>query len=295
MNKLPVIASVSEVLSGVIRHYFQLIYVAWPAILLLLISVGGVVWIYLSAGVLDAAMTGQNPDEIKAAMERLEQGEGSPAFIFAALVASLASAVAAVRWHRFVLLGEGANGRFEHVRFLRAEDGSYIWTTIKLFLVYLLFILALGILVMLVAMLAGAMGGDGASETGGAGVLVVVGALVAYVAALMIVFRLMIALPDAALGRGGRVIEIFRQTHGNSWRLLGAFIVLFLVGMIAFAVSGIILALLASIGAVGMLVGGIVYAGAYLFFLMVQITMLSVAYREIIGLPGTTRSPEVTA
>ena len=69
MNKLRVISSVSEVLSGVFRHYFQLILVAWPAILLLLVSFGALVSMYLSTGILEAG-GGQSPEEVKAALEQ---------------------------------------------------------------------------------------------------------------------------------------------------------------------------------------------------------------------------------
>ena len=293
MNKLPVIGTVSEVVSGVLRHYFQLIYVAWPAVLLLLLSFGAMVWIYLSSGILDAA-NGQNPEDIKAALERMESGGNNLVFIFGGLLAGLASAVSAVRWHRFVLLGEGAGGRFGQIRVLRREDGSYIWATIKLFFVYMLFIAAIAILAMLVVMLSRAMGAGG-ERSAGTGLLVVLGAFAVYVAALMVIFRLMIALPDAAVGQGGRVLEMFRRTRGNSWRLLGAFILLFLIGGVAMGLAGVVFGLLAGIGFVGVLVAGLLYAGVYLFFLMMQITMLSVSYREIIGLPADMRPPEVTA
>ncbi|MAB12670.1 hypothetical protein [Parvibaculum sp.] len=287
MNKLRVISSVSEVLSGVFRHYFQLILVAWPAILLLLVSFGALVWMYLSTGILDA-VGGQNPEEVKAALEQMEAGGTSIGFILIALLAGLASAVAAVRWHRFVLLGEGADGRMENIRVLRAEDGSYIWTSIKLILVYMLFIAAFFILVALVVMLGRAVAGGG---NAGVEAFAALAAVIGYVFALMIMFRLMVALPDAAMGRGGRVIEIFRRTHGNSWRLLGAFMLLFLLGAVVLGVVGFALGLLASVGIVGAVIGVILYAGAYLFFLMMQITMLSVSYREIIGLPGSGESP----
>ena len=293
MNKLPVIGSVSEVVSGVLRHYFQLIYVAWPAVLLLLFCFGAMLWVYLSSGLLDAA-GGHNPEDVKAALERMESSGNNLVFIFGGLLAGLASAVAAVRWHRFVLLGEGANGRLGQLRILRREDGSYIWTTIKLFLVYLLFIAALAILAILVVMVARAIGGGG-ERSSGTGLLVVLGAFALYVAALMVMFRLMIALPDAAVGEGGRVFEIFRRTQGNSWRLFGAFFLVFLLGGVALAITSVVLGLLAAIGFVGVLIGGLLYAGTYLFFLMMQITMLSVSYREIIGLPENARSPEVTA
>jgi hypothetical protein len=96
----------------------------------------------------------------------------------------------------------------------------------------------------------------------------------------------MIALPDAALGQGGRVMEAFRRTRGNSWRLLGAFLILLVTAAILMVIAGLVLGALSGIGLVGTVIGDILYAGVYLFSLMVQITMLSVAYREIVGMPG---------
>lgn len=57
MKKLPVFQSVREVLSGVTRHYFQLLTAAWPAILVLIAASSVTVWNYYASGYFEAAMT----------------------------------------------------------------------------------------------------------------------------------------------------------------------------------------------------------------------------------------------
>ncbi len=289
MNKLPVISSVSEVLSGVIRHYFQLIMVAWPAILLLILAFGGITWIYMGSGILDLSIGKHDPEKVKAALARLESPGAITAFIVGALAAIVASAVAAVRWHRFVLLGEGADGQLSNIRMLRGEDGSYIWTSIRVGLSYALVILAFGVLFMVISMVGRTL--TGGASNGILSVIFVLAGIVLYLTALMVMFRLMIALPDAALGRGGRLFEMFEKTKGNSWRLFGAFLILLLIAGTATVIGSLVVGLFGALGIAGTLIGGILYIGIYLFSLMVQITMLSVAYREIVGMPGEQESP----
>ena len=291
MNKLPVISSVSEVLSGVIRHYFQLIHVAWPAILLLVLAFGGITWVYLSSGVLDLAFGEQDPEKVRAVTERLGSPGSIAAFVAGGLVAIVASAVAAVRWHRFVLLGEGADGRLSQIRLLRGEDGSYIWTSIRVILAYTLVVLAFAALFMLAGMLLRMLAGEAGAVHGIGSAIVALGGIALYFVALTVMFRLMIALPDAALGRGGRLFEMFDKTKGNSWRLFGAFLLLLLIAGTATVIGSIIVGLLGALGIAGALIGGVLYIGIYLFSLMVQITMLSVAYREIIGVSGEQEAP----
>ncbi len=282
MKKLPVFASVREVLSGVSSHYFQLILASWPAILLLLAAFGTMN--YLGADFMEASQKNDR-EATKAALEHLFSGGTGLVLILVLLLFVLTSAIAAVRWHRFVLLGEGADRGYGQIRILRGEDGSYIWTSIKLGLVYLLFAVAVGIFVVLGASIAHAIGG-GEEKGSGASMLLFLGITIIYLGVLLVFFRLMIALPDAALGQGGRVMEAFRRTRGNSWRLLGAFLILLVTAAILMVIAGLVLGALSGIGLVGTVIGDILYAGVYLFTLMVQITMLSVAYREIVGMPG---------
>ncbi|MEP1904864.1 MAG: hypothetical protein ABJJ29_14755 [Nitratireductor sp.] len=291
MNKLPVFASVGEVLSGVSRHYLQLVYASWPAILVLLLSFGAMN--YLGADFYKASLA-DDQEAVKAAIEHLFSGGSGLGLIALLLLFMLASAVAAVRWHRFVLLGEGTRGGYGQIPALRGEDGSYVWTWIKVMLLYLLLILVFMILMVIGAGFARAVSG-GEDLAGAAKAVLFLSITVVYLVVLTVFIRMMVALPDAAVGGRGRVIETFRRTKGNSWRLLGAFLLLLLTAFILMLVASFVMGALGMLGLAGTVIGGIVYAAAYLFSLMIQITMLSVAYREIIGLPEDPRSPEVTA
>lgn len=291
-RKLPVFASLGEVLSGVTRHYFQLLVVAWPAVVFILGAAFALGWQYYEAGVFQAYVSndgGPDMDAILAAQLRLSAPEAQAVSWIAQLVLILASAVAAVRWHRFVLLGEGANG-FGNIKLIRREDGAYLWATFKLIVLFAVAIVALVILVTSVATLKLPVE-----------VNLLLGFVVFVVAfwGYLTIFRFMLALPDASLGQGGRVFAMFGASAGNSWRL---FALILLVGLSIFAFAFVVAVVLglavkafgiemaASPAAVA--VAAIVYLAAYLYFLMAQITMLSVAYREIIGLPAETVAQE---
>lgn len=285
-RKLPVFASLGEVLSGVTRHYFQLLAVAWPAVIIILASAFILGWQYYEAGVFQAYVSNNGgPDlaAILAAQEKLAAPEVQALSWTAQLGLMLASAVAAVRWHRFVLFGEGANG-FGGIKLLRKEDGLYIWTTIKVLALMFVALLAFIFLVMTVAAMK-------LPETANLAL-----GLIAFIVAFwayLVIFRLMLALPDASVGKGGRVFAVFRESAGNSWRLLGLALLVGLSMIAIMAVIALVIGLIVNVLGVGfttspaaLAVAAAAYLGIYLYFLMAQITMLSVAYREIIGLPS---------
>lgn len=286
MRKLPVFRSVGEVFSGVTRHYFQLILAAWPAVIL--IAVGGAlyVWAYREAGfgeLIALMQSGASPEEMAAAMEAVDQGAMGPAYFAAVLLMFLASAVAAVRWHRFVLMGEHSG------LLLRAEDLRYVWTFIKIILLYLLLILFGVLLLFGIQTITEASINAGNSGVAGffaiAGVVLVV---VGYLCILGILFRMMLALPDASIGNSAKVFGILSASEGNTWRMVGyALLIMFVFGLIGLVAALLIGTLATAIGGLfGTLLGAALGLAFYFYFLMAQITMLSVAYREIVGLPG---------
>lgn len=288
MRKLPVFAALGEVLSGVVRHYFQLLVAAWPAVLLLLFAVGFIGWLYYSVGYFEALTANEGmPDlaALEAAAIALTAGGSRWALYGAQFLSVAASAVAAVRWHRLVLLGEGANGRGGVVP-LRKEDGRYLFALLKILL------LCIGGM-LLFASVAIAM-----SMTGSKAFNVVIGVVLSFLYLLMLGFlmRLLLALPDATVGGRGRVFAVFRASSGNTWRLLG---LLLLLGFVSTTVIGVaFMAISALANAVGVtsvssspafiVISVFVGLAIYLYFALAQITSLSVAYREIIGLPAET-------
>lgn len=285
MNKLPVFKSVGEVFRGVTRHYFQLLLAAWPAIVFLAAVQLFADWGLTAMGYTDESLAAAQMPEGRTQEQFLEWiVRAWPALLmFAAVVALflLAGAVAAVRWHRFVLLGEGAGQAGSAVKALRVEDGTYIWTAIRIWALALLAVLAAGGLLLLL--------------TTGPLVLfaipiIVFGVIWANVAFL----RMSLALPDAAIGRGGRIKLVFAASAGNGMRLLGFSILLSLVCLIPLLAMGIVEAVfqlflaqreIGDTWAIS-LISAVLTGAIYLYFLMLQITMLSVAYREVVGLPG---------
>ncbi len=287
MRKLRVFRSVGEVFSGVTRHYFQLLVAAWPALVFVAIGVGLYVWFFYRAGIGDvfAKMGDGSPTTEIMQAYMLASSSLEPGYYAAMLLIFIATAVAAVRWHRFVLLGDGS------ASLLRTEDGRYIWTFIKVMFAYFLFLAALMLVFMGIAAVFAAVASVGTEGSGSlAATFMIVAAplgFLAYLLILALLIRLMLALPDAAIGQPGRVVALFKATHGNTWRILGYMLLIGLIWIPLFVLAAFIIGAVAMLmGTAGGILAGVLYLAVYLYFLMTQITMLSVAYREIIGLPG---------
>jgi len=113
---------------------------------------------------------------------------------------------------------------------------------------------------------------------------------VGYALMLAFVIRLMLALPGAAVGAGKGVIETLRASGGNMWRIAGYTLLIYVpftigVVLIQYIVAAALDAADGAGGVLGAVFAAIVALAVYLYFVITQITMLSVAYREIVGLP----------
>jgi len=273
MKRLAVFRSAAEVFSGVTRHYFQLLFAAWPAVLCMFALDFAQDW-----GVRYFGPVTEAQEAGAAARSAAEQAQGSvwqsPLVMISIgymLLSWLIGAVAAVRWHRFVLLGEGG----DKARHVRREDLDYIWTTLRLWGLMILTVVALGVLWNLVP------------QDIRLPVLAI--CIVAVLPPLMCIS---LALPDAAMGYGGGIMGVFEESAGNGFRLLGLFFLTVLLPVlplaaIVFAIAPHALFFEETFGYWGSyaLISGV---GSFLslYVLMLNITALSVAYREIIGLPG---------
>ncbi|PKP77461.1 MAG: hypothetical protein CVT81_09295 [Alphaproteobacteria bacterium HGW-Alphaproteobacteria-3] len=293
MRKLPVIRSVSEVFSGVTRHYFQLAFLALPAVLVLLFVSAYQYWILYKVGFYSLAerMSGREaPGDIAATYGKMLSAIPWAQIVPVILIGALASAIAAVRWHRFVLLGDGSSP------ILRREDLQYLWTTVKvLFFLFLFFVVVSaggGIVIAVIAGAAAGAGDDGGfAELGLLFLVLIPLVLVGYALMIGVTMRLLLALPAVAVGADGGVIETWHATSGNTWRIAGYTLLIYIPMFVVFAIlERLILGTTEAmtdnggmvIAAMTVLLGIVLY----LYFLMTQITMLSVAYREIVGLPG---------
>lgn len=100
MRKLPVIQSFKEVYAGVTRHYFELIMVAPAGVTMILLGYAALIYSGFFPGL------AAEEEHIWASATRLEIVLVSASWI-AVLIGFIS---AAVRWHKFVLLGERPTG-----------------------------------------------------------------------------------------------------------------------------------------------------------------------------------------
>jgi hypothetical protein len=277
-KKLPVIQSAREVFSGVTRHYFDLLRSAPLASLAYLL--GAAVIGYITDTPSDLPRKDANGAMVEALVQQW------PLAMAAGLLAAAGFVAAAVRWHRFVLLGERGGplwGRFE---------ARYLWTLIKLTLCGVLIMSAVMLFFVLSSYLF-AFSKEFLSEK--VGVTILVGALMAvYVWLFALFLRASIAFPDVALGKGGSLNAALNHTTGNSWRLLGYVLLIQIplgigVGLAQMAIAG---ALGALIGSSAKIITILLMLPISLYVAMIGITTLTVAYRELVGLPQAEPAAE---
>ncbi len=277
-KKLSVIQSAREVFSGVTRHYFDLLRSAPLASLAYLL--GAAVIGYITDTPSDLPRKDANGAMVEALVQQW------PLAMAAGLLAAAGFVAAAVRWHRFVLLGERGGplwGRFE---------ARYLWTGLKLVLCGILLAVAGGLLLFLVSFSGEAAGGLASGRVGKILFACIIVAI--YFGFTVWLIRVSIAFPDAALGEGGSIGAAFRRTAGNGWHLLGYSLIIQIplsigVGLVQMALVGALAALL---GASAKLVVTVLMLPISLYVAMIGITMLSVAYRELVGLPQAEPAAE---
>lgn len=175
--------------------------------------------------------------------------------------------VIAVAWHRFILLGDAPPGRF-HIAFGRREARYLI---VSVFLT-LLFIPGL--------ILSATPSFMPANMT--ASLLSFFGVLLLLVAIYFVV-RLFLLLPAVAVGDPVNPRLVLERTRGNFWRLILVFAAVVLPMMFV----AILVGTLIEGSFVMRLVAVAILSLVLIFFALVNIAILSIAYRELIGPPGT--------
>ena len=291
VKKLPVFKSAGEVYSGVTRHYFELAFSAPVAAIIYLVAMGYFLNFSNETTAMIEANKGLPAQQAMEAMVTAWMHDGVWPFL-AGLVALLAGMSAAVRWHRFVLLGEHTGPIWNKL------ESRYLWATVKI----LLGICAFALLMMML------VGGAGmiiasAKKTNSdtaklvAGILAFGGVTLVYIFLLMWIFRVSLALPDAATGGSLKVRSVYSKTSGNAWRILGYTLLVQLGAGILYAVAtAIVHFLVKAVMSAAMpaavestkLVTLVLCLPLALYMAMIGVTMLSVAYREIIGLPAAS-------
>jgi len=280
VTKFPVFKSVGEVFSGVTRHYFDLIKAAPIAIVIF--AAANVFMTYLSDSPWALEMSLKKRAETAAEIIPFLPFMAST--IFAFVFYYVAVVMAAVRWHRFVLIGD------RNAPVWSRYDGRYMWTNIKMMLAMIGMILVSSIFFSAAQRIYNDQTGLplALKVIGGAGLALI------FLMLLMWVVRVSLAFPDAALGGSGKIGNALWRTTGYSWRLLGYFMLILLPLAFAAMIAGkamekIIVPAIAprvtDVAGYEAVAAEALLLPLSIYVLMAQVTMLSVAYREIIGLP----------
>lgn len=180
----------------------------------------------------------------------------------------------AVAWHRFILIGDAPAGAFRF-SFGRRE-ARFLLVSVFLFL-------------MLVPGIVLAMAADRMAQTMTGSLLSFVGLLLLLTSIYFFV-RLSLLLPAVSIGDPVDPRLLLERTRGNFWRLVAVFFSV-VIPVIVLAI------LLGSLMAAGLALQVVAVAGFALvsvFFAVVNVAVLSIAYRELIGPPGSVPSPART-
>ncbi|MEQ8267777.1 MAG: hypothetical protein RH982_11310 [Parvibaculum sp.] len=183
--------------------------------------------------------------------------------------------IIAVIWHRFILIGDAPSGRF-HLHFGRRE-ARFLMVSIFLFL-----LLLPGLLL---AMAGTTVAAEQPQSTTGS-LLGFIGMLLILVSVYFFV-RLSLLLPAAAVDDPIDARLALERTRGNFWRM----IVVFTLVVLPIALCVVLLASLMQAMPALALLGAAAFALVSIFFAIVNVAVLSVVYRELLGPPGT-QAPE---
>lgn len=175
--------------------------------------------------------------------------------------------IIAVAWHRFILIGDAPAGRF-HFSFGRRE-ARFLLVSIFLFL---LFIPGVSLV----------LAGEAMPQTMTSSLLSFFGLLLMLVAIYFFV-RLSLLLPGVSVGDPFNPRLILERTRGNFWRLAGVFLLV----VLPIVVLAMLFGLLFEGGFAFQVAAVIALALIMIFFAVVNVAVLSVAYRELVGPPGT--------
>lgn len=265
-RKLPVWAIVGACYVTVVRNFGQLVRISWLWLLIMLpiyAAVDWLVWPWTSGA--------QQSEEgiIGLATSML------PSFIEIPALASIA-----VAWHRLVLRKEAVSSAF----YLRLDHVVW-WYALMLF-VFL--VLAVGPF-----MLAGAWATTPPDHTDeAAGWLPLAALLVTIVVAVAIGFallpRLSLVLPAIALGERLSLAGAWRATRGNTWRLAWASLLCSLPPLVP---STFLLWYVDSSARTASVIAGAVSSLAYVLFVTIAVTLLSLAYRHFVRQRDVGASP----
>lgn len=175
--------------------------------------------------------------------------------------------IIAVAWHRFILLGESPAGTYQ-INFGQREAR---------FLMVSFFLVLLMLPGFFIATLTAGLKdlGPSASLIGFAGVLL------AFVGIYFLI-RLLLLLPAVAIDEPINVRLILERTRGNFWRLAALCILSSLPLLVAYWLTAYAFV----VANLPLIVPLLLTSLISIFFAIVNVAILSIAYRELIGPPG---------
>lgn len=183
--------------------------------------------------------------------------------------------IIAVAWHRFILIGDMPPGRF-HLHFGRRES-RFAMVSILLGLLLLpgFLLMATGVVAYL-----------GQADLPGVLTFLVIGLILLCIGTFFFV-RLALLLPAVAVDDPINARLMLELTRGNFWRLTAALACVFLPISLFQILAGRLVYLMPSLTVAVNLMGTLIN----IFFAIVNVAVLSIAYRELIG-PAGTQAPD---
>ncbi|MFZ3034949.1 MAG: hypothetical protein WA138_13160 [Parvibaculum sp.] len=250
-KKLDVIAAAREAYAGAWSHLSEMVRLIWlPGAL------------YLALNMIGAMLP----------------GEGN--FILGALIemASLMLwVIISVAWYRFILIGEAPQGAFQ-LNFTRRE-ARYLLVSILLVLLAAPSLLFAGPPEFPPA----AAVAKALAEMGSAGSLVAFFGLLISFVCIYFLIRLLLLLPAASIDEPFDIRMVLERTRGNFWRILALCILSSLPLLMAYILIVSIFVALNLPLVIALFFSSLLS----IFFAIVNVAILAIAYRELIGPPGT--------
>lgn len=291
-RKLPVLLTIREVFVGTTQSYLAFLSASRFLVAVFAVGIALIVWAGYRAGIADVrgmVSLGIPGEPGRHAYEVFVSRMSSREFYAGVVIVALASIFFVVRWHRYILLGEAASPPGSAHR-------HYVWVLTKVGLVYALFMAVLYYVTIVLPMrpvVDFVMENPGVLKVAwiyGLGM-----GFLRNVVSSAIAMRLWLVLPEAALEARANVFRTFMASHGNTWRLvlcdfgirLFRMVLVFGLALLCGVASGFVFDPPGKLeGAFAFVVLFVFGLPAYLYFLMLEVALLSVAYREIVGLPG---------
>ncbi len=249
-KRLDVIAALREAYSGAWSNLGEMVRLIWlPGVL------------YLALSVVGALLSGESSIVLRLLVE---------------LASLMLWAIISVAWYRFILMGETPQGSYQ-INFSRRE-GRYLLVSFCLVMLAAPSLIFGGPPEFPPAAYVSQM----LATAGSAGSLIGFFGLLLSFVGIYFLIRLLLLLPAASIDEPLNVRMVLERTRSNFWRILALCI---LSSLPLLAVYALIVAFFVVIH-LPLVVALIFSSLLSIFFAIVNVAVLAIAYRELIGPPG---------